>query len=63
MNYNNGRGVEIGFDKAKLLSDKKGLGLTNIQSRISYIGGNLDIDTMPGKGVTYIIELPLLNEA
>ncbi len=59
MIYDNG----IGFDKEKLLAEGSGLGLKNIQSRIAYIGANLQIDTMPGKGVTYIIELPLLKEA
>jgi signal transduction histidine kinase len=50
----------IGFDKEKVLNTGGGLGLKNIQSRIGYIGGNLQIDTMPEKGVTYIIELPVL---
>jgi two-component system NarL family sensor kinase len=49
----------IGFDKEKVLNSGKGLGLKNIESRIAYIGGSLQIDTMPGKGVTYVIELPL----
>jgi len=49
----------IGFDKEKLLQTGKGLGLKNIQSRIAYIGGSLQIDTIPSKGVTYTIELPL----
>ena len=49
----------IGFDKGKLLATGKGMGLKNIQSRIAYIGGSLHIDTMPGKGTTYIVELPL----
>lgn len=53
----------IGFDKDKLFKTSKGLGLKNIESRIAYIGGSLDIDTMPGKGVTYVIELPLLSVA
>jgi signal transduction histidine kinase len=56
MIYDNG----IGFDKERLLQTAKGLGLKNIQSRIAYIGGSLQIDTMPSKGVTYTIELPLL---
>jgi len=55
MIYDNG----IGFDKEKLLQTGKGLGLKNIQSRIAYIGGSLQIDTMPLKGVTYTIEIPL----
>ncbi len=49
----------VGFDKEKLLKTGKGLGLKNIQSRVAYIGGSLQIDTMPLKGVTYTIELPL----
>ncbi|MFA6246764.1 MAG: ATP-binding protein [Mucilaginibacter sp.] len=53
----------IGFDKEMLFKTSKGLGLKNIESRIAYIGGSLDIDTMPGKGVTYVIELPLLSVA
>ncbi|MBD1387429.1 hypothetical protein IDJ75_19240 [Mucilaginibacter rigui] len=53
----------IGFDKETLFKTSKGLGLKNIESRIAYIGGSLDIDTMPGKGVTYVIELPLLSVA
>ena len=55
MIYDNG----VGFDKEDLLKTGKGLGLKNIQSRIAYIGGSLQIDTMPLKGVTYTIELPL----
>ncbi|MGY4536233.1 two-component system NarL family sensor kinase [Mucilaginibacter sp. UYNi724] len=53
----------VGFDKNKLFKTSKGLGLKNIESRIAYIGGSLDIDTTPGKGVTYVIELPLINMA
>jgi len=49
----------VGFDKEKLFQTGKGLGLKNIQSRVAYIGGSLQIDTMPSKGVTYTIEIPL----
>jgi two-component system NarL family sensor kinase len=57
MVYDNG----VGFDKEKLQRDGRGIGLKNIESRIAYIGGSLQIDTMPLKGVTYIIELPLAS--
>ncbi len=50
----------IGFDKEKLQAGS-GIGLQNIASRVAYIGGSLLVDTMPGNGVTYIIELPLLT--
>ena len=53
----------VGFDKESLYKNSKGLGLKNIESRIAYIGGTLEIDTTPGKGVTYTIELPLVNVA
>lgn len=53
----------VGFDKDKLFKTSKGLGLKNIESRIAYIGGSLNIDTTPGKGVTYVIELPLMSVA
>ncbi|RFZ94101.1 sensor histidine kinase [Mucilaginibacter conchicola] len=49
----------VGFDKEKLMRTSKGLGLKSIESRIAYVGGHLDIDTQPGKGVTYVIEVPL----
>ncbi|QHS56925.1 hypothetical protein GWR56_15730 [Mucilaginibacter sp. 14171R-50] len=53
----------VGFDKDSLLKTNKGLGLKNIESRVAYIGGSLAIDATPGRGVTYVIELPLLSVA
>ncbi len=50
--YDNGKG----FDTA---SAAEGLGLKNIRSRIAYLGGTLELDSYPGKGTTYIIDLPL----
>lgn len=48
----------IGFDmtQEKLFS---GIGLSNIRSRIDYLGGTLDIDTAPGKGTVLILSIPL----
>ena len=48
-----------GFDKAAL-SQKKGLGLQNINNRILTLDGRLNIDTSPGKGTSLLIEIPLL---
>lgn len=56
--YDNGSG----FDKEAVIKSGAGIGLKNIQSRIEYIGGQLQIDTHPGKGTTYIIYLPLNKE-
>ncbi|MCE3226099.1 MAG: histidine kinase [Bacteroidetes bacterium] len=46
-----------GFDTSNL-SKKQGIGLQNIESRITYLGGKLVIDSQPGKGTSLIAELP-----
>lgn len=45
-----------GFDYEKVMqSDKKGLGLSNIVSRIEFLGGTLEVNSVKDKGtVTYI---------
>lgn len=46
-----------GFDINKL--DKlKGFGLTNIQSRVDYLKGNLTVDSEINKGTSVFIEIP-----
>lgn len=47
-----------GFDYPKTLQEKKGIGLGNIQSRLEYMKGTIDIDTLPGRGTTVIIDIP-----
>jgi two-component system NarL family sensor kinase len=47
----------VGFDSKKVKGD--GIGLQNIQSRIAYLNGNLNIDSHPGKGTTISIEVPI----
>ncbi len=41
----------IGFDVEAALQQHKGMGLYNIQSRINSLGGLIDYDSAPGKGV------------
>jgi two-component system, NarL family, sensor kinase len=45
-----------GFDTTELLS-KNGTGISNIQHRVNYFKGMIDIDSMPGKGTSITIEL------
>lgn len=45
----------IGFDIKTM--NKKGMGLENIQSRINYLKGSLELDSSPGKGTSYLIHL------
>lgn len=47
-----------GFNYSKAVDEKKGIGLGNIQSRVEYLNGTIDIDSSPGKGTTVIIEVP-----
>lgn len=51
----------IGFDPA--LSDRlggqRGLGLIGIRERVSRLGGNLRIESAPGKGTRVTVELPV----
>ncbi|NNL15199.1 MAG: tetratricopeptide repeat protein [Flavobacteriaceae bacterium] len=44
-----------GFDINKV---KKGIGLKNIASRVEGLGGDLDINSMRGKGTTILVLLP-----
>lgn len=44
-----------GFD---LQHFSDGIGIKNIESRVAYINGTLDIDSQPGKGTTITVEIP-----
>ena len=46
----------VGFNPV-LLQQAKGIGWTNIQSRLEYLKGKLDIQAEPGKGTSVHIEL------
>ncbi len=45
-----------GFDTA-ILHRAKGIGWTNIKSRIDFLKGKLDVNSQPGKGTSVLIEL------
>jgi signal transduction histidine kinase len=42
-----------GFDLKEKLSSQTTLGMTNIKSRVKFLGGELDASSEPGKGVRY----------
>ena len=48
-----------GFDIVKILLEKKGLGLFNLQNRIQTIGGEIKMFSKPREGVNYHINIPL----
>jgi PAS domain S-box-containing protein len=49
-----------GFDKQKI-ADKKTLGILGMQERITMIGGDYEINTVPGKGTEVRVALSLNN--
>jgi signal transduction histidine kinase len=55
----NGRG----FDYEDALQQKKGIGLGNILSRVEYLRAKMNVDSVPGRGTTVIIDVPLGNAA
>ncbi len=48
-----------GFNYKKIKSKNKGIGLSNISSRVDYMKGKLHIDAAEGRGTTVIIDIPL----
>jgi signal transduction histidine kinase len=60
---NHGQGITLtveddgkGFDELQIT---KGAGLQNVQSRIDYLKGQMEINSKPSEGSTFIIEIPL----
>jgi signal transduction histidine kinase len=54
-----------GFDIARAssaASDRGGLGLLGIQERLGNIGGTLNVESAPGRGVTLIVRIPVSKE-
>jgi len=51
----------IGFNIAKTLSARNGLGLFNLQNRIQTIGGTIKMESKPDNGVNYQIIVDLHN--
>ena len=48
-----------GFDHIKQSKENTGLGLRNLLSRTEVLGGDMFIESKPGKGTEYTFEIPL----
>jgi len=48
-----------GFDIARTIDERKGLGLFNIQNRLHTIGGKVDFKSEPGNGVDYLFTVEI----
>jgi signal transduction histidine kinase len=47
-----------GFEYKKAVNENKGIGLGNIESRVSYLNGTIEVDSRTGKGTVTIIDIP-----
>jgi len=45
-----------GFDTS-ILKQAKGIGWSNIENRVEFLKGKLDVNSQPGKGTSVLIEL------
>lgn len=48
-----------GFDTQYQKTNGNGLGLRNIETRVSSLSGTVEVDSTPGKGTLIIVEIPL----
>ena len=46
----------VGFDHGKIRND--GIGLSNIQSRVNFLGGDIEFDSRPGAGTLVSMHIP-----
>jgi signal transduction histidine kinase len=47
-----------GFDTSSL-QNAQGIGWSNIQNRVDFLKGKIDLNSEPGKGTSVLIEIPL----
>ena len=55
--------VGVGFDPGVTLAKGAGSGLPGIRERVEFLGGQLKVESAPGKGTRLTCELPLHNGA
>lgn len=48
-----------GFEYTKTMGQTPSLGLKNIESRVKFVRGSWDVDSVPGEGTTVMIRVPL----
>jgi signal transduction histidine kinase/Tfp pilus assembly protein PilF len=42
--------------------ESKSIGLTSIQSRVNFLSGQVNLESQPGKGINYYMEIPVKRE-
>ncbi len=54
------KGFDLDTMREKAVSEKK-FGLFSIIERIKYIGGEVNIDSLPKKGTKVVIDIPIVS--
>ncbi len=49
----------IGFETKPVGTFKSGMGLTNIEKRVEFLEGSFTVDSVPGKGTSILIDIPV----
>jgi signal transduction histidine kinase len=49
----------VGFDKINLPENHRGIGLTNVETRVKLLEGEYNLDSIKGRGTAVSIEIPL----
>ena len=49
----------VGFDPAKVLADRAGIGLASMRERAGLVGGVVNIESEPGKGTSIYVRRPI----
>jgi signal transduction histidine kinase len=52
----------IGFDPSEQLKKSTGLGLRILNNRTTILGGDLNLQSLPGRGTCYHISIPFINQ-
>jgi signal transduction histidine kinase len=51
----------VGFNYSTERTENTGLGLRNLLNRTELMGGDMFVESAPGKGTKYTVELPILK--
>ncbi|WP_350284241.1 ATP-binding protein [uncultured Croceitalea sp.] len=48
-----------GFERSQVDTSNTGMGLTTIEKRVEHLEGNFTVDSIPGKGTSILIDIPV----
>lgn len=52
----------VGFDYDGVIKEHSGLGIRSIEGRVDLLAGDIDVQSKPGKGTAFTIQIPLITK-